>query len=196
MFEEEIEQDIESFQWRWHSFPASTNGSPAGSIPVFLINQHRVDERVDMLAYAARVAALGPFKFPAAAGMDGHLCKPLDPGLLYRTLLQYLQPGGNRVGPQHPVETSLPVGAKSAYYRSEFGSFSDLQAFLGNGWGQRDSNNRDRGYRAGFGPIVLVATGEPARFANYNADTRCHYEVYSYRPDSERRHTSTDRLRP
>jgi hypothetical protein len=42
LFEEEVEQDIENFRWRWHSFPASTNGSPAGSLPVFLINQHRV----------------------------------------------------------------------------------------------------------------------------------------------------------
>ena len=55
MFEEEIEQDIESFQWRWHSFPASTNGSPAGSIPVFLINQHRVSSVADAEAYIARL---------------------------------------------------------------------------------------------------------------------------------------------
>jgi len=51
------------------------------------------------------------------AGMDGHLCKPLDPGLLYRTLLQYLQPGGSRVGPPLPVETSLPAGATSLLHR-------------------------------------------------------------------------------
>ena len=55
MFEEEIEQDIASFQWRWHSFPASTNGSPAGSIPVFLINQHRVGSVADADAYVARL---------------------------------------------------------------------------------------------------------------------------------------------
>lgn len=55
MFEEEIEQDIASFQWRWHGFPASTNGSPAGSIPVFLINQHRVASVADAEAYIARL---------------------------------------------------------------------------------------------------------------------------------------------
>ena len=55
MFEEEIEQDIESFRWRWHGFPASTNGSPAGSIPVFLINQHRVSSVADAEAYIARL---------------------------------------------------------------------------------------------------------------------------------------------
>ncbi|MEP7315925.1 MAG: DUF885 domain-containing protein [Sphingomicrobium sp.] len=55
MFEDEIEQDVASFQWRWHSFPASTNGSPAGSIPVFLINQHRVASVADAEAYVARL---------------------------------------------------------------------------------------------------------------------------------------------
>ena len=55
MFEEEIEQDIATFQWRWHSFPASTNGSPAGSLPVFLINQHRVGSVADAEAYVARL---------------------------------------------------------------------------------------------------------------------------------------------
>ena len=51
LFAEEIEQDIADFQWRWHSFPASTNGSPAGSLPVFLINQHRVTSVADAEAY-------------------------------------------------------------------------------------------------------------------------------------------------
>jgi uncharacterized protein (DUF885 family) len=55
MFEEEIEQDIASFQWRWHSFPASTNGSPAGSLPVFMINQHRVATVADAEAYVSRL---------------------------------------------------------------------------------------------------------------------------------------------
>ena len=55
MFEEEIEQDIASFQWRWHGFPASTNGSPAGSIPVFMINQHRISSVADAEAYIARL---------------------------------------------------------------------------------------------------------------------------------------------
>lgn len=55
MFEEEVEQDAASFEWRWHNFPASTNGSPAGSIPVFLINQHRVTTVADAEAYIARL---------------------------------------------------------------------------------------------------------------------------------------------
>ncbi|HET9397855.1 MAG TPA: DUF885 domain-containing protein, partial [Sphingomicrobium sp.] len=55
LFEEEVERDVESFRWRRHGFPASTNGSPAGSIPVFLINQHKVDSVADAEAYIARL---------------------------------------------------------------------------------------------------------------------------------------------
>jgi uncharacterized protein (DUF885 family) len=40
---------------RWHSFPATNNGSPMGSIPVFLINQHRIDNVADAEAYVARL---------------------------------------------------------------------------------------------------------------------------------------------
>ena len=55
LFEEEIEQDLADFRWRWYGFPASTNGSPAGSIPVFMINQHRVSSVADAEAYVARL---------------------------------------------------------------------------------------------------------------------------------------------
>jgi uncharacterized protein (DUF885 family) len=55
LFEEEIEDDIANWRWRWHGFPASTNGSPAGALPVFLINQHRVDSVADAEAYISRL---------------------------------------------------------------------------------------------------------------------------------------------
>ncbi|HZF95281.1 MAG TPA: DUF885 domain-containing protein [Allosphingosinicella sp.] len=55
MFEEQVEDDRAGFAWRWHSFPASTNGSPMGSIPVFLINNHRVDTIEDAEAYISRL---------------------------------------------------------------------------------------------------------------------------------------------
>jgi len=50
-----VEQQRESFRWRLHGYIASVNGSPAGSIPVFLINQHRVDRVEDARAYIARL---------------------------------------------------------------------------------------------------------------------------------------------
>ena len=55
LFEKEVEDEVESFQWRWHGFPASTNGSPMGAIPVFLINNHRVDNVADAEAYVSRL---------------------------------------------------------------------------------------------------------------------------------------------
>jgi uncharacterized protein (DUF885 family) len=55
MFEEQVEDDRAGFAWRWHGFPASTNGSPMGGIPVFLINNHRIDTVEDAEAYVARL---------------------------------------------------------------------------------------------------------------------------------------------
>ncbi len=55
LFEVEVQRAIESFEWRWHGFPASTNGSPAGAFPVFLINNHRVGSVADAEAYVARL---------------------------------------------------------------------------------------------------------------------------------------------
>jgi uncharacterized protein (DUF885 family) len=55
MFENNVVRAREQFQWRWHNFPVSTNGSPAGGIPVFLINQHRVESVADAEAYISRL---------------------------------------------------------------------------------------------------------------------------------------------
>jgi len=53
--EEQVEQDIRNFQWRWHGYEADVTGSPAGDLPVFLINQHRVSSVADAEAYIARL---------------------------------------------------------------------------------------------------------------------------------------------
>ncbi|HYJ28951.1 MAG TPA: DUF885 domain-containing protein [Allosphingosinicella sp.] len=55
MFEEQVENNRNNFAWRWHGFPATTNGSPMGSIPVFLINNHRIDTVEDADAYVSRL---------------------------------------------------------------------------------------------------------------------------------------------
>ena len=55
LFEEAVVTERENYRWRWYSFPISTNGTPAGDIPVFLINQHRVDTVADAQAYIARI---------------------------------------------------------------------------------------------------------------------------------------------
>ena len=58
LFEEEGRRAADAFPWRWHGFPASTNGSPAGEIPVFLINNHRIDSVADADAYVSRLRAV------------------------------------------------------------------------------------------------------------------------------------------
>jgi uncharacterized protein (DUF885 family) len=50
-----VERRRDSDQFRAYGFPVSTNGTPAGSIPVFLINQHRVESVSDARAYIARL---------------------------------------------------------------------------------------------------------------------------------------------
>jgi len=56
LFVKEVEDDRAAFRWRWHGFPATNNGSPMGNIPVFLINNHRIESVADAEAYVARLA--------------------------------------------------------------------------------------------------------------------------------------------
>jgi uncharacterized protein (DUF885 family) len=55
LFENNVETARRQSRWRSHRFPISTNGSPAGQIPVFLINQHRIDSVSDAEAYVSRL---------------------------------------------------------------------------------------------------------------------------------------------
>ncbi|NBU27998.1 MAG: DUF885 family protein, partial [Caulobacteraceae bacterium] len=55
LFERSVSRQKEGVRWRNHFYQATTNGSPAGEIPVFLINQHRVDGVGDAEAYIARL---------------------------------------------------------------------------------------------------------------------------------------------
>ena len=55
LFEQQVEQERKGRAWRDYGYAFSTNGSPAGSIPVFLINQHRVTSVADADAYVSRL---------------------------------------------------------------------------------------------------------------------------------------------
>lgn len=55
LFQEDVEDDRRSFQYRWYGFPATNNGSPMGNIPVFMINNHRIDTVADADAYVSRL---------------------------------------------------------------------------------------------------------------------------------------------
>jgi uncharacterized protein (DUF885 family) len=55
LFDYNAKRGRENYRWRDYAFPMSTNGSPAGAFPVFLINQHRVESVADAEAYVARI---------------------------------------------------------------------------------------------------------------------------------------------
>jgi uncharacterized protein (DUF885 family) len=55
LFENGVEDNRRGFAFRWHGFPAPNTGSPMGTIPVFLINNHRIDNVADAEAYVARL---------------------------------------------------------------------------------------------------------------------------------------------
>lgn len=55
LFAYEVERGRRSLPFRKLRFPVSTNGSPAGDIPVLLINNHKVDTLADAQAYIARL---------------------------------------------------------------------------------------------------------------------------------------------
>ena len=55
LFEYEGKRGREAFQYRKLRIPVSTNGSPAGAIPVLLINNHRIDSVADAEAYISRL---------------------------------------------------------------------------------------------------------------------------------------------
>ncbi|HTU12527.1 MAG TPA: DUF885 domain-containing protein [Allosphingosinicella sp.] len=55
LFEKEVLDDRAAWRWRNYGFPATNNGSPMGSIPVFLINNHRIESVSDAEAYVSRL---------------------------------------------------------------------------------------------------------------------------------------------
>jgi len=58
LFENAVQRERANFGWRWHSYGFSTQGSPLGQVPTFLINQHRVASLADAEAYISRLKAV------------------------------------------------------------------------------------------------------------------------------------------
>ncbi len=55
LFEEGVERQLANERWRDHGYVFAANGNPATSLPVFMINSHRVDSVADARAYVARL---------------------------------------------------------------------------------------------------------------------------------------------
>ena len=58
LFENQVVTQRGDFRWRNHGYIATGMGSPAGAIPTFMINQHRVDSVEDARAYVSRLVAV------------------------------------------------------------------------------------------------------------------------------------------
>lgn len=85
LFETQVERSRASYAFRDYGFPVSTNGSPAGQIPVFLINNHRVDSVADARAYIARISETERVMREVAATMRDQAKKGiLPPKMVFR----------------------------------------------------------------------------------------------------------------
>ena len=79
LFEYEVERGRESLRFRKLQFPVSTNGSPAGAIPVLLINNHKVDSVADAEAYIARLRDTDRVMHEVAATMRAQAAAGIIP---------------------------------------------------------------------------------------------------------------------
>lgn len=79
LFETQVERSRAAYKFRDYGFPVSTNGSPAGQIPVFLINNHRVDTVADARAYIARIGEVERVMREVAATMRDQAKKGIVP---------------------------------------------------------------------------------------------------------------------
>lgn len=55
LFEYELESSLESFKWRYHTYPLNQMFGYQSGTPSFLINMHRVDDKKDAKAYISRL---------------------------------------------------------------------------------------------------------------------------------------------
>ena len=79
LYEFQVANQRRQYQWRDYSFPVSTNGSPAGDIPVFLLNQHKIGSVADAEAYIARIRETDRVMREVAARMRTQAAKGIVP---------------------------------------------------------------------------------------------------------------------
>lgn len=79
LYEFQVANQRRQYQWRDYSFPVSTNGSPAGDIPVFLLNQHKIGSVADAEAYIARLRETERVMREVASRMRAQAAKGIVP---------------------------------------------------------------------------------------------------------------------
>jgi len=75
LFEYQVEQARLNNQWRDWGFQFAANGNPTTSLPVFMINNHRVDSVSDAEAYIARLADTERYMGQVAATLRDRTAK-------------------------------------------------------------------------------------------------------------------------
>jgi uncharacterized membrane protein YqiK len=114
----------------------------AAALGVMLLSVHRIDATqvglVKKRAARRKLSDDDPIAFDGEAGYQAEL---LMPGLRFKlwpvygvTKHPWVQVGAGDIGVViAQVGQPLPIGAKSAVFKNEFGNFSDLAAFMSNG---------------------------------------------------------------
>lgn len=58
LMQQQLEDEIEDYRWRLHNYPVNQMFGQHSAVPALLINQHRISDFSDAMAYIARVNAL------------------------------------------------------------------------------------------------------------------------------------------
>jgi len=58
LFEDECNQKIDNFKWRFHDYPVNQMGGMHSDIPAFLINMHTISNKTDAEAYISRLSGI------------------------------------------------------------------------------------------------------------------------------------------
>src|SRR3546814_17695259 len=98
LFEYDAERRRDSFRFRKLRFPLTTNGSPAGDIPVLLINNHTVDTVADAEASPARLRDTDRVRRAVAATMRDQAASAAVPPTV-------------TFAPERPAANKIPVGS-------------------------------------------------------------------------------------
>lgn len=58
LFKKDLEEKIEDFKWRHYDYPVNQLFGRHSSLPAFMINMHKVENKTDALAYISRINAI------------------------------------------------------------------------------------------------------------------------------------------
>ncbi|HEY8572766.1 DUF885 domain-containing protein [Phenylobacterium sp.] len=121
LFEKQVETGRRLDRWYWHRYAVSSGGGALNGIPVFLINNHRVDSVADAEAYVSRLRAVERVGREVSADIDQRTARGfLPPSFVFGRVIpdtqNQLKGAPFDAGPEHPVwaDFKKKVGALNA----------------------------------------------------------------------------------